>query len=146
MQGEILRTRDWLNLRKTPNGEVLGQVPARAQAKVLNGAPTLVDGVYWWNVDVAISTGATLKGWLAQESSQGLMLLERANAGVTPPVVTPPTNPPTNPPTDPGAPVAGLKADLAATVGQQQHCDEVCLLYTSPSPRDRTRSRMPSSA
>ena len=24
--------------------------------------------------------------------------------------------------------------------------DRVCLLYTSPSPRDRTRSRMPSSA
>ena len=24
--------------------------------------------------------------------------------------------------------------------------DSVCLLYTSPSPRDRTRSRMPSSA
>ena len=24
--------------------------------------------------------------------------------------------------------------------------DTVCLLYTSPSPRDRTRSRMPSSA
>ena len=24
--------------------------------------------------------------------------------------------------------------------------DNVCLLYTSPSPRDRTRSRMPSSA
>ena len=24
--------------------------------------------------------------------------------------------------------------------------DYVCLLYTSPSPRDRTRSRMPSSA
>ena len=26
------------------------------------------------------------------------------------------------------------------------HLDHVCLLYTSPSPRDRTRSRMPSSA
>ena len=27
------------------------------------------------------------------------------------------------------------------------HCDrKICLLYTSPSPRDRTRSRMPSSA
>ena len=25
-------------------------------------------------------------------------------------------------------------------------CSNVCLLYTSPSPRDRTRSRMPSSA
>ena len=24
--------------------------------------------------------------------------------------------------------------------------EEACLLYTSPSPRDRTRSRMPSSA
>ena len=24
--------------------------------------------------------------------------------------------------------------------------DKICLLYTSPSPRDRTRSRMPSSA
>src|SRR5665811_544401 len=27
-----------------------------------------------------------------------------------------------------------------------EHCDHPCLLYTSPSPRDRTRSRMPSSA
>ena len=27
-----------------------------------------------------------------------------------------------------------------------QNIDDPCLLYTSPSPRDRTRSRMPSSA
>ena len=27
-----------------------------------------------------------------------------------------------------------------------EHRDMLCLLYTSPSPRDRTRSRMPSSA
>ena len=27
-----------------------------------------------------------------------------------------------------------------------QHTKHTCLLYTSPSPRDRTRSRMPSSA
>ena len=34
---------------------------------------------------------------------------------------------------------------LAAEVGQTiEVC--LCLLYTSPSPRDRTRSRMPSSA
>ena len=25
-------------------------------------------------------------------------------------------------------------------------CSDICLLYTSPRPRDRTRSRMPSSA
>ena len=28
----------------------------------------------------------------------------------------------------------------------QSALDKACLLYTSPSPRDRTRSRMPSSA
>ena len=28
----------------------------------------------------------------------------------------------------------------------QKAAHEACLLYTSPSPRDRTRSRMPSSA
>ena len=28
----------------------------------------------------------------------------------------------------------------------RKHIDYICLLYTSPSPRDRTRSRMPSSA
>src|SRR5664280_1111113 len=38
-------------------------------------------------------------------------------------------------------PSAKLQAVLAA-VG----ADPTCLLYTSPSPRDRTRSRMPSSA
>ena len=29
---------------------------------------------------------------------------------------------------------------------EKHHNTYVCLLYTSPSPRDRTRSRMPSSA
>ena len=28
----------------------------------------------------------------------------------------------------------------------EQHADRICLLYTSPSPRDATLSRMPSSA
>ena len=34
--------------------------------------------------------------------------------------------------------------DLRFTQGKGNYVD--CLLYTSPSPRDRTRSRMPSSA
>ena len=41
----------------------------------------------------------------------------------------------------PGQAVVAGQAAVAA-VGQGQ----CCLLYTSPSPRDRTRSRMPSSA
>ena len=34
----------------------------------------------------------------------------------------------------------------AVLIGRCDRADEFCLLYTSPSPRDRTRSRMPSSA
>ena len=40
---------------------------------------------------------------------------------------------------------AGL--DLLVSVTEAAYSrDKACLLYTSPSPRDRTRSRMPSSA
>ena len=34
--------------------------------------------------------------------------------------------------------------EVLAKIGEQN--PQTCLLYTSPSPRDRTRSRMPSSA
>ena len=36
--------------------------------------------------------------------------------------------------------------DLAAAQEKQQEQYDACLLYTSPSPRDRQKSRMPSSA
>ena len=36
--------------------------------------------------------------------------------------------------------------DASATIATGWHHLCICLLYTSPSPRDRTRSRMPSSA
>ena len=46
--------------------------------------------------------------------------------------------------TDPAlAAQSELMADFANV---WQAADKICLLYTSPSPRDRTRSRMPSSA
>ena len=60
-----------------------------------------------------------------------------------------------------GAAIAALRADVARLTAErdQSRADttnavrarevaerERCLLYTSPSPRDRTRSRMPSSA
>ena len=37
-------------------------------------------------------------------------------------------------------------ANAMMTKPMQWFCHNSCLLYTSPSPRDRTRSRMPSSA
>ena len=43
--------------------------------------------------------------------------------------------------------VAGVVEVVAGgVVGTRVAADEVCLLYTSPSPRDRQKSRMPSSA
>ena len=42
--------------------------------------------------------------------------------------------------------VDGLPADVDDELGRARTLLEACLLYTSPSPRDRTRSRMPSSA
>ena len=42
--------------------------------------------------------------------------------------------------------IAGVGASSAGKVLQVQQTIKSCLLYTSPSPRDRTRSRMPSSA
>ena len=43
-----------------------------------------------------------------------------------------------------GARIETPKAPRA--IGCGEGCPLPCLLYTSPSPRDRTRSRMPSSA
>ena len=37
-------------------------------------------------------------------------------------------------------------SEASALGGQAVEAYKACLLYTSPSPRDRTRSRMPSSA
>ena len=39
---------------------------------------------------------------------------------------------------------SGLSVDQVNSF--RESCFKSCLLYTSPSPRDRTRSRMPSSA
>ena len=42
--------------------------------------------------------------------------------------------------------IRGKEVELAGMVFPLVEEFKVCLLYTSPSPRDRTRSRMPSSA
>ena len=38
------------------------------------------------------------------------------------------------------------KSRIENSFNNGDHIADFCLLYTSPSPRDRTRSRMPSSA
>ena len=45
-----------------------------------------------------------------------------------------------------GCEAATASARLGINTALFTHKIETCLLYTSPSPRDRTRSRMPSSA
>ena len=41
---------------------------------------------------------------------------------------------------------AAIRDTFIETAKQQGHSIDCCLLYTSPSPRDRQKSRMPSSA
>ena len=41
---------------------------------------------------------------------------------------------------------AGARVMVTSHLGRPEEGVYACLLYTSPSPRDRTRSRMPSSA
>ena len=45
-----------------------------------------------------------------------------------------------------GCAALGFKQPEPVTVGQVIEMSKDCLLYTSPSPRDRQKSRMPSSA
>jgi hypothetical protein len=91
--GDQVRTKDWLNLRAVPAGTVVAQTPARALAKIINGAATLAEGVYWWTVEAPTMDGTMQKGWLAQESPMGLTLLERVATNTVTPPVTPPTPP-----------------------------------------------------
>ena len=42
--------------------------------------------------------------------------------------------------------IAGIRLDADISAAEVMELCGDCLLYTSPSPRDRTRSRMPSSA
>ena len=49
-------------------------------------------------------------------------------------------------PTNKKITVANLFKTIPTFIGFGDTVTTICLLYTSPSPRDRTRSRMPSSA
>ena len=47
---------------------------------------------------------------------------------------------------EPNHPYVQDLEQLNVEVEVGKHSDKICLLYTSPSPRDRQKSRMPSSA
>ena len=53
---------------------------------------------------------------------------------------------PQEPPKPDAAEMLAQAEAMKAQVSAQKAMIDACLLYTSPSPRDRTRSRMPSSA
>ena len=42
--------------------------------------------------------------------------------------------------------ISGFNVTIPHKIEMMNYLDNVCLLYTSPSPRDRQKSRMPSSA
>ena len=85
----------------------------------------------------------------------GLVIAGRTNSPelgsvpVTEPLAWGPTRNPWDTSRTPGGSSGGSAAAVAAGMVPFAHASDgggSCLLYTSPSPRDRTRSRMPSSA
>lgn len=82
--GDTVITREAINIRETPAGKVNGQINARVVVKVINGAPTLAEGVYWWAVEATLAAGGTGKGWIAQESTWGMRLIDPVDTGTTP--------------------------------------------------------------
>ena len=76
----------------------------------------------------ALKTPVQLSAWpMMQSIERGTAVVERLPDGLTP-----------------VAPIASDNASTRATI--TSICSLLCLLYTSPSPRDKRQSRMPSSA
>src|SRR5665811_1230633 len=102
-------------------------------------------------IDWKTFTGAMAGGVVAQVADTDLGLAAGHGAGEGLPVDRVHAG---RPYCDPDLPRAGVwrrsvgpLEDLGTSVRrEQQRSHWTCLLYTSPSPRDRTRSRMPSSA
>ena len=70
--------------------------------------------------------GSSIRGFQSIESSDMILICD-PNTAIVDPICA--------------APTLSLIGDVYDPISRQP-----CLLYTSPSPRDRTRSRMPSSA
>ena len=115
---EVLSTR----VLKAPNGRII-----RAKS---SGQKSYVETVRKNIVTFAIGPAGTGKTWLAVALAVEALMTKQVRRIVL-----------TRPAVEAGERLGFLPGDLMAKVDPY-----LCLLYTSPSPRDRTRSRMPSSA
>jgi len=84
------------------------------------------------------------QGYLVADGAMGTQLIRRGLPPGTPPEAWNLENPDTVADVARAYVEAGARIVLTNTFGATRW--KLCLLYTSPSPRDRTRSRMPSSA
>lgn len=78
--GDVLRTLDAINLRAAPGGQIIGVLPAGAQATVRSTPYIMAGGLPFWAVRVLFN-GQVRNGWLAQYTLDGFMLLTRASFG-----------------------------------------------------------------
>jgi murein DD-endopeptidase MepM/ murein hydrolase activator NlpD len=80
--GDSVRTLDIVNLRQTPGGAVLAQLPAGSELKVVSSRYTEQNGLIWWNLRRSVGTGVQ-EGWVAQFTADGVVLLEEVPAFIT---------------------------------------------------------------
>lgn len=80
--GDRFRTTTIVRLRRTPGtsnkpaNDVLADIVMGTEGSVLAG-PSSSDGMTWWQVSVANSSGQTLQGWMAEALAGGDRLMER---------------------------------------------------------------------
>ena len=129
----ISSSEDTRNIKKILSCGVKGYIPKRSDSNILSGAlklildggtyipPAMLDNGIDYNGSSHISN--PLKKNLTNRQSQVLDLIAQGKSNKQ---------------------IAYDMGVSEATV--KLHINALCLLYTSPSPRDRTRSRMPSSA
>ena len=116
-------------------GDGIGRDIMKVTRHVVDAAvQTAYDGknqIVWFDVYAGENAMAKYNEWLPQDTFDAIEYFRVALKG---PLTTP---------------VGGGFRSLNVTLRQVLElyaCVRPCLLYTSPSPRDRTRSRMPSSA
>ncbi len=71
---------DGLNLRLTPNGRIIVNMPAGAQVQIINGPSCTADGVDWWQLTYTDDSGNNYTGWAAGGTATDTYLQIEATA------------------------------------------------------------------
>ena len=150
--------RVWGTMRACSPGAILATisrlVPVRLELRIKRKTKLLASGkTVWWYVIHGTESDLVLleQGWEKIQNQTSWTLQHCLMSSTTPNTsseISPPNVHASIPPTTEGHSKTATEAVTDGGLGDHQDLSHpaTCLLYTSPSPRDATLSRMPSSA